>query len=69
MNTTPQQEVSSKPLLLSVAQVTQILGLGRTKIYELIASEGLPVVHFGCAVRIPYSSLQSWIKQREELSR
>jgi len=66
MNTTQQQEVSSKPLLLNITQAAQMLGLGRTKMYELIANEGLPTVRFGRAIRVPYSSLQGWIKQREE---
>lgn len=66
MNTTQQEEVSATPLLLNVAQAEQMLGLGRSKIYELIANEGLPVVRFGRAIRVPYASLQDWIKQREE---
>lgn len=66
MQTTQQEEVSSKPILLNIAQAAQILGLGRTKMYELIANEGLPTVRFGRAIRIPYTSLQDWIKQREE---
>jgi len=69
MNMTQQQEVSPKPLLLNISQAAQMLGLGHTKLYELIANEGLPVVRFGRAVRVPYSSLQDWIKRREEQGR
>ena len=43
----------ASPLLLSVPEVAKTLQLGRTKIYELIATEGLPVVRFGRAVRAP----------------
>lgn len=66
MNMTQQEEVFSTPLLLNIEQAEQMLGLGRSKIYELIANEGLPVVRFGRAIRVPYASLQDWIKQREE---
>ena len=59
-------KVSSLPLLLSVPEVAKTLGLGRTKVYELIACEGLPVVRFGRAVRVPVASLQQWIEQREK---
>ncbi|MFL5664681.1 MAG: helix-turn-helix domain-containing protein [Ktedonobacteraceae bacterium] len=59
-------KVFSLPLLLSVPEVAKILGLGRTKVYELIASEGLPVVRFGRAVRVSVVSLQQWIEQREK---
>jgi excisionase family DNA binding protein len=59
-------KVSSLPLLLSVPEVAKILGLGRTKVYELIATEGLPVIRFGRAVRISVASLQQWIERREK---
>jgi excisionase family DNA binding protein len=39
--------------------------LSRTKVYELIATEGLPVVRFGRAVRVSLKSLQQWVEQRE----
>jgi excisionase family DNA binding protein len=53
-------------LLLSIPEAAKTLGLGRTKVYELIATEGLPVVRFGRAVRVPVNSLQQWIEQREK---
>ena len=58
----------SLPLLLSVPDVAKRLGVGRTKVYELIATEGLPVVRFGRAVRVSVASLQQWIEQREKRS-
>ena len=60
------KNIVSTPLLLSVPEVAKTLGLGRTKVYELIATEGLPVVRFGRAVRVSASSLQQWIEQREQ---
>lgn len=54
------------PLLLSIPEVSKTLGLGRTKVYELIATEGLPVVRFGRAVRVSMNSLQQWIDHREK---
>jgi excisionase family DNA binding protein len=59
------QEVS-QPLLLNIPQVAKALGLGRTKVYELIAMEGLPVIRFGRAVRVSHLSLQQWLAQREQ---
>ncbi len=56
---------SVQPLLLTIPQVMKTLRLGRTMIYNLIDKEGLPVLHFGRAVRVSYASLQEWIKQRE----
>jgi excisionase family DNA binding protein len=54
------------PLLLNMKQVTKTLGLSRTKVYALIATEGLPVVRFGRAVRVSPTSLQRWLAQREQ---
>jgi excisionase family DNA binding protein len=59
---------ASSPLLLSVPEVARSLGLGRTKVYELIATEGLPVVRFGRAVRVSVISLHRWVEQREKQS-
>jgi excisionase family DNA binding protein len=59
-----KKEVIVQPLLLSVPQVCKTLGLGRTKVYELISVEGLPVVRFGKAVRVPVASLEQWVQQR-----
>ncbi len=62
------RSVASSPLLLTIPDVARRLGLGRTKVYELIATEGLPVVRFGRAVRVSASSLQQWIERREQKS-
>jgi excisionase family DNA binding protein len=57
---------TTPPLLLSIPDVAATLGLGRTKVYELIAKEGLPVVRFGRSVRVSATSLQKWVEQREQ---
>ena len=53
-----------QPLLLNVPQVAKLLGLSRTKVYELIETEGLPVMRFGRAVRVSLTALQRWLDQR-----
>jgi excisionase family DNA binding protein len=61
-----KQQNTETQLLLNIPQVAARLGLGRTKVYELIATEGLPVVRFGRAVRVSAISLQRWVEQREK---
>ena len=56
---------AAQPLLLSIPEVAASLGLGRSKVYELIAKEGLPVVRFGRSVRVSAASLQKWAEERE----
>jgi excisionase family DNA binding protein len=58
-------DVSVQPLLLTIPQVMQCLGLGKNKVYELIQKEGLPVKRFGRAVRVSYVDLQNWLALRD----
>lgn len=53
-----------EPLLLTIPQVAALLGLGRTKVYDLIDHEGLPTVKLGTARRIPRQALEAWLTQR-----
>ena len=53
------------PLLLTIPELCTILGLGRTKVYELIAREGLPTVKLGHGRRVQMKSLQRWLDERE----
>ena len=63
-----QNEGTPVLLLMNVKQVARAMGLGRTKVYELIATEGLPVIRFGRAVRVSPVSLQQWLERREDQS-
>ena len=51
-------------LLLDSREVERLLGIGRTKVYELIANAQLPVVRIGRCVRVPRDQLRTWIEQR-----
>ncbi len=53
-----------EPLLLTIPQVSAMLGLGRSKVYDLIRDEGLPTAKFGTAVRVPAEELKQWVKRR-----
>lgn len=59
-----EKEVSF-PQLWTIAQVSQVLNLGRTKVYELIWKEHLPVKHFGRAIRVSPVELQRWLEERK----
>ena len=48
-------------LLLNADQVAKMIGMGRTKVYEMMAAEELPVVRIGTAVRVPKQRLLQWI--------
>ncbi len=50
-----------EPELLRIEEAAKVLGLGRSKAYELVAAGVLPTVRIGRAVRIPRRALLEWI--------
>ena len=60
------QEGTPQRLLLRIPEVAETLGIGRTKIYEMIATGELPRVRFGRAVRVSVTTLQKWVEEREQ---
>jgi prophage regulatory protein len=52
-------------LLLKPSEVTNILGIGRSMVYELIARKEMPSVRLGRCIRIPADSLKQWLKDKE----
>lgn len=49
-------------MLLTPMEVGEALGLGRSKVYALIASGALPSVRIGRrAVRVPAQALNAWV--------
>lgn len=58
MNSTLQKE------WISVAQMQEILGIGRTKAYELIFTGEVPAVKIGRALRINRQQLDAWLDQQ-----
>jgi excisionase family DNA binding protein len=59
-------ETTAFQLLLTIPQVATALNLGRTKIYELIWKENLPVQKFGRAIRVSREDLQRWLNERQQ---
>jgi len=51
-------------VLLRAEEVANILGLGRSKVYELIMTRQLPVVRIGRLVRVPRPALERWIEEQ-----
>ncbi len=53
-------------MALRANEVAKILGLGRSKVYELIQRGDLPVLRIGRSVRVPQAALERWIEQRTQ---
>jgi len=54
----------SETLLLDSREVSRLLGVGRTKAFEMMARAELPVVRIGRCVRVPRGALADWISIR-----
>ena len=52
-------------LLLKPSEAAQLLGIGRSLVYELIARKEIPSLRLGRCIRIPSESLQQWLKDQE----
>ena len=48
--------------LLRPSEVAQILGLGRSKVYSMIAAGELPHIKCGKCVRVPMEALRAWVE-------
>jgi excisionase family DNA binding protein len=51
-------------ILLRAEQVALALGLGRSKVYELMQRGELPVVRIGRSVRVPAAALGEWVRRQ-----
>lgn len=55
--------------LLTTTEAAEYLGIGRTKLYELLAANELPTVRIGRAVRVPHSALAEWVEGQTKTAR
>ena len=56
----------SVPLTIRVADAASLLGIGKTKIYELIGAREIEVIKLGRATLIIRASLEAFIERRRE---
>ena len=52
---------TNAPLLVRPEEAARLLGVGRSTLYVLMASEALPSVRIGRARRIPLAALHAYI--------
>ena len=51
------------PLMLSVPELTDVLGISRASAYELVKIKGFPALHIGNRILIPKEELITWIRR------
>lgn len=57
---------SDEPLTCSVQEAAEKLGVGRSKVNELIARGDLESIKIGTSRRIPQAAIAAYIRQRAE---
>ena len=51
-------------LLYRPAEAAELLGVGRSKVYALLATGEIPSVRVGKSVRVPAAALRRWVEER-----
>ena len=59
--TAPPDSPEISKRLLTIREAAQVLGVGRTTVYELIANDELEVVHIGRSARIPTAAVDDFV--------
>ena len=52
------------PLMLSVTDMAEVLGISRAGAYELVKTEGFPAFSIGSRIIIPKDGFIAWIKRQ-----
>ncbi len=52
-------------LLLTPQECSETIQVGRSRMYELLASGDIPSVKIGRSIRIPIDALKKWIEDQQ----
>jgi excisionase family DNA binding protein len=68
IHTLPCQAALSVPLAVRVKQACELIGIGRSKLYELVAEGEIETIKVGSATLIPMTSLARFVESRRNAS-
>jgi excisionase family DNA binding protein len=54
--------------LLTLAEVQQILRIGRSKVYELAHRKDFPAIKIDRSIRVPRAALEQWLLNQRRSS-
>lgn len=55
--------VKRKKLTLTVPEAAELLGVSKSKMYEIVRMEGFPCIRFGSRVLINANKLEDWVNE------
>jgi excisionase family DNA binding protein len=61
---TLREQAMPRPLTVRVREACRLTGIGRSKLYELIAAGEIEIVKVGTITLIPTSSLERFVEAR-----
>jgi excisionase family DNA binding protein len=61
-----RQEATIETLLLRADEAAIVLRIGRTQVFEMLASGELPAIRIGRCVRVPKDRLEKWIDEQAD---
>lgn len=53
---------------LSVQELSAQMGISLPKAYELVRTEGFPIIRFGKRILIPVDEFRIWLKEKSQES-
>ena len=60
----PEDAVFHRPLAVRIREACRLTGIGRSKLYELIAAGEIEIVKVGTISLVPMASLTSFFERR-----
>lgn len=66
MNQCTYKNADDLPLMLSVLEVADVLGISRAGAYDLVKSKGFPAINIGRRIVVPKEALLKWIQAQVE---
>ena len=67
MRTSKYKNYEDLPLMLSVPEVGEVLGISRAAAYELVRSKGFPRMKIGTRILVPRDKFLAWIDEQTEV--
>jgi len=61
----PQEQLRWMPLAVRVREACRLTGIGRSKIYELIAAGEIEIIKVGTITLIPVAGLANFLQRRK----
>ena len=66
MNETKYKEYSDLPMMLTVPEMGDALGISRAAAYQLVRSRGFPSLKIGTRILVPKDKFIKWIDEQTE---